>query len=149
MTPYQEEALYEAALALAKDQGARSSDGEGVGAAALADDGATLTGVWIDAMCDSACLCAETGPICEAHATGRQLTASICVRWIDGSGPTVLAACGVCQERLVFFGTNLLVGVMDTSERGFRFVSLADLRPSPWWDAVETGPPAGEGHTSG
>jgi cytidine deaminase len=132
-------ALYQAAVVVAKEQAQRQADddaeGVGVGAAALTDDGEILTGVWIDAMVDSACLCAETGPISEAHRRGRKLTASICVRWSQSNGSTVLAACGVCQERLAIFGSDLLIGVADTAERGFRFEPLAALRPSPWWES--------------
>lgn len=128
-------ALYEAALAVATRQA--SGDGDGVGAAGLTDDGAILTGVWIDAMVDSASLCAETGPISEAHRTGRTLTASICVRWTRSTGASVLAACGVCQERLAVFGSEILIGVADATERGFRFEPLAALRPSPWWESVD------------
>jgi cytidine deaminase len=138
VTSDEEQSLFEAALVLAKEQAIADEDGEGVGAAALADDGAVLTGVWIDAMVDSACLCAETGPICEAHVTGRALVASICVRWAEGSGATVLAACGVCQERLAIFGTDLLIGLADPSTPGYRFAPLASLRPQPWWDALDT-----------
>lgn len=131
-------ALHQAAAAVAREQAQSDADadGEGVGAAALTDDGEILTGVWIDAMVDSACLCAETGPISEAHRRGRKLTASICVRWTQSAGPTVLAACGVCQERLAIFGSGLLIGVADSAERGFRFESLAALRPSPWWESI-------------
>ncbi len=129
--------LYEAALEVATRQADQDADGEGVGAAALANDGAILTGVWVDALVDSACLCAETGPIAEAHRTGRRLTASICVRWTQASGAAVLAACGVCQERLAIFGSEILIGVAERGGLGYRFRSLNELRPSPWWDSVE------------
>jgi len=118
-------------LAIAKRSG---ESGEGVGAAALTASGETLTGVWIDAMVDSACLCAETGPICEAHRRGQRIVASICVRWTAPEDVRVLAACGVCQERLVVFGREVLVGVADDSVRGFSFRTLSDLRPAPWWE---------------
>jgi cytidine deaminase len=94
-------------------------------------------------MVDSACLCAETGPIAEAHRMGRKLTASICVRWTHPSGASVLAACGVCQERLAIFGSETLIGVADLGKPGFRFRPLDELRPSPWWESVETGPSGG------
>lgn len=133
MTPDQEQALFDAAATLAERRAAGTD--EGVAAAALASDGAMLTGVWVDAMVDAACLCAETGPICEAHRQGVRLTASICVRWTP-DGTTTLAACGICQERLAIFGRDVLVGVADDSARGYRFVPLGDLRPSPWWDVI-------------
>ena len=141
MTGEDEVELFDAAAALAAREAETSDDGEGVAAAARADDGAVITGVWVDAMVDSACLCAETGPICEAHRSGRRLLASICVRVVDGSDPMVLAACGVCQERLAVFGTDVLVGVGDDSSRGFAFRPLRDLRPAPWWDAIDPGAP--------
>jgi cytidine deaminase len=136
MNSSDEDALCESVLAVAAGQAEHASDGAGVGVAGLADDGAILAGVWIDAMVDSACLCAVTGPISEAHRTNRKLTAIICVRWTRTSGLSVLAACGVCQERLAVFGSDLLIGVADNAERGFRFESLAALRASPWWDSI-------------
>ena len=87
-------------------------------------------------MVDSACLCAETGPICEAHRSGQSIVASICVRWTELEEVTVLAACGVCQERLAVFGTDVRIGLGDDSPRGFSFRTLGTLRPSPWWDSV-------------
>lgn len=137
MSDDDEVVLFEAALVLAEREAAAADDGEGVAAAALVDDGSVVTGVWIDAMVDSACLCAETGPICDAHRSGRRLVASICVRVVTGSDPAVLAACGVCQERLAMFGTDVRVGVADGSSRGFEFRPLHELRPSPWWDAID------------
>ena len=131
-------ALFDAALDVATRQAEQRTDSEGVGAAALTDDGMVLTGVWVEAMVDSACLCAETGPIAEARRTGRKLTASICVRWTQASGASVLAACGVCQERLAVFGSEILIGVADPDAPGFRFRPLAELRPSPWWESVES-----------
>lgn len=133
MTGADELELFEAAVALAKLQ---ADDGEGVAAAALTEAGHTLRGIWVEAMVDSACLCAETGPICEAQRTGDRIVASICVRWTEFDGPTVLAACGLCQERLAVFGVDVLVGVRDEGRRGFAFVPLRDLRPHAWWDAV-------------
>ncbi len=128
--------LYEAALGSARSAADRAGDGEGVAAAAATASGRILHGVWVDAMVDSACLCAETGPICEAHRTRDALVAIVCVRWRGTAGATVLAACGVCQERLAVFGATVLVGVSDAEPPGYRFRPLADLRPSPWWDAV-------------
>lgn len=130
------QALFDAALVLAKSQAASSEDGKGVAAAALTDTGETLTGIWIDAMVDAACLCAETGPICDAHRSGQRIVASICVMWSAANDATVLAACGVCQERLAVFGTETLIGVGDDSDLGFEFRTLGDLRPSPWWDSI-------------
>lgn len=137
MSPDEAHSLFDVALTSAQEQAARADDGEGVAAAALTDVGTQLTGVWVDAMVDSACLCAETGPICEAHRTGQAIRASICVRWTQHSGASVLAACGVCQERLAVFGTEVLIGIPDPSTRGVRFATLAELRPAPWWETID------------
>lgn len=130
------EPLFDLAAAAAQAEGRRSSDGEGVAAAARTRSGAELAGVWIDAMVDSACLCAETGPICEAHRLDDPIVASICVRWTQATGFVVLPACGVCQERLAVFGTDVVVAV-GRSENVTDFRSLRELRPLPWWDAVD------------
>lgn len=105
---------------------------EGIAAAALTRSGAVLVGVCVDAMVDSACLCAETGPICEAHHRRDPIHASVCVRWTPSGGSTVLPACGVCQERLAVFGEDVLVAVGRT-DTGVEYATLADLRPHPWW----------------
>jgi hypothetical protein len=65
MTLDEQAAWQRTALALAETQAARDDDAEGVAAAALVAGGATLTDVWVEAMCDSACRCAESGPICD------------------------------------------------------------------------------------
>ena len=131
------ESLYELAARTAEAEAHRSDDGEGVAAAARTQAGIELTGVWIDAMVDSACLCAETGPICEAHRLHDPIVASVCVRWTAQAGSVVLPACGVCQERLAAFGTGVLIAVSRT-DASTDYVPLTDLRPSPWWDVVET-----------
>jgi cytidine deaminase len=126
-----EKMLFDAASKLARDEASKSDTGEGVAAAAMASSGDVLLGVWIDAMVDSACLCAETGPICEAHRLGQQILATVCVRWRESDQATVLAACGVCQERLAYFGREVRVGVRSESPAGYDFVPLTELRPRP------------------
>ena len=136
VTEAEQQQLYSTAATLARDHQAEfSDDGEGIAASALTESGQILSGVSVDAMVASACLCVETEPICTAHRTGDRIVASICIRWTESDGATVLPACGVCQERLVMFGRDVLVGLPADDHRPFRFVPLADLRPSPWWDA--------------
>lgn len=134
------DALFRTASELAAAEAEHSvgvgEDGEGVAAAALTRSGAVLVGVWVEAMVDSACLCAETGPICDAHRTRDPIRASVCVRWTSDQGATVLPACGVCQERLAVFGGDVLIAVA-LGDRGVEYATLADLRPHPWWSAVE------------
>jgi len=134
------ESLFAAACARAELAASTDDDGAGVAAAALTASGRELVGVWVDAMVDSACLCAETGPICEAHQTNDPIVASVCVRSTDAGGAIVLPACGVCQERLVVFGADVMVAVgreTDGASEATVWRSLTELRPSPWWDAVD------------
>lgn len=130
------EHLFALAAEAAEAEACRLGESSGVAAAAQTRSGAELVGVWIDAMVDSACLCAETGPICESHRMQDPIVASICVRWVKSSTPLVLPACGVCQERLAVFGTDVVVGVGRTSGVT-EYMTLEELRPFPWWDALD------------
>ena len=95
--------------------------------------GRMLTSVYVEAVVDAASLCCETGCICEAHRFAESIAASVCVVREDGDAPfRVLAPCGICQERLGFFGPEVRVGVPDAASiAGWRSVSLAMLRPYP------------------
>ncbi|WP_345318639.1 cytidine deaminase [Novipirellula rosea] len=103
-------------------------------AAMLTDCDDIYTGVWNDASVDAAALCAETGPICQAHATNREIVASICVcRDTNDASLRVLPACGICQERLAYWGLDVLIAVPGNVVSGIcTFVSLRDLRPHYW-----------------
>lgn len=136
MTEAEQAELYAMAADLAHNhQPMFPEDGESIAAAALTESRQILLGVSVDAMVTSACLCAETGPICEAHRTSDRIIASICVRWTESERVMVLPACGVCQERLAVFGRDVLIGLPADDNRPFQFVPLVDLRPWPWWDA--------------
>lgn len=128
--------LFVAAADEAQAEAERYDDDEGVAAAALTSTGALLIGVCVDAMVDSACLCAETGPICEAHRRRDPIRASVCARWTPAGGAVVLPACGVCQERLAVFGDDVLIAVEATDD-GVVYAPLHTLRPHPWWRIAE------------
>ena len=68
-----------------------------VGAAALVDDGRTVTGCNVENASYGIGLCAECGLVSSLHATGGgRLTAFVCV---DGEG-TVIVPCGRCRQLL-------------------------------------------------
>ncbi|MEV8344709.1 cytidine deaminase [Streptomyces niveus] len=72
-----------------------------VGAAALADDGRTVTGCNVENASYGLGLCAECGLVSELHATGGgRLTHFSCV---DGAG-ALLVPCGRCRQLLYEFG---------------------------------------------
>ena len=77
-------------------------------------------------------LCIETGAICEAHKYNEKVTHCICVVRDDENSPfKVLSPCGVCQERLRFWGPDVKVGVT-TDDGSLKFVTLGELQPYHW-----------------
>jgi cytidine deaminase len=105
------------------------------GAAAMSTArGSILTSVAVEALNESAGLCIETGAIAEAHKLNEPVTASVClVRDANSLTIRVLAACGVCMERLRFWGPEVEIAVPDEqAQKGWRAVRLAELQPH-WW----------------
>jgi cytidine deaminase len=125
------QALIEAAITFASK---RMPNGGVVAAAAETEQGRYLTGIWCDARVDAAALCAETGPICQAHALDDRILASVCVVRDNPCDPfRILPACGICQERLAFWGLDVLIGVPGTSFADIcDYRALRDLRPHYW-----------------
>lgn len=59
-------------------------------------------------------------------------THCLCVVREDENTPfTVLSPCGVCQERLRYWGEDVRVGVT-TDDGSLRFVPLRELQPYHW-----------------
>jgi cytidine deaminase len=85
---------------------------------------------------DSACLCAETGAICEAHKLNERAIASACIHWkADTQVIKILPACGICQERLAFWGLDVEIAVpQNEAEEAWQFLTLRQLRPFYWND---------------
>ncbi|MEL5959636.1 cytidine deaminase [Streptomyces sp. CLV115] len=77
-----------------------------VGAAALVDDGRTVSGCNVENASYGIGLCAECGLVSQLHATGGgRLTHFVCV---DGAGE-ILVPCGRCRQLLYEFGGPELV----------------------------------------
>jgi cytidine deaminase len=92
-----------------------------VGAAALVDDGRTVTGCNVENASYGLGLCAECGLVSQLQITGGgRLTHFVCV---DGRGQ-VLVPCGRCRQLLFEFGGNELL--LDTPEG---VLSLAAMFP--------------------
>lgn len=104
------------------------------GAAALyTDSGKILTSTYAECPNEGAGLCNETGAICEAHKLGEKVTASVCV----GRDPTgrfnIVAPCGICQERLHYWGRSVEVAVPDLSDtRKWLRKTLEEIQPYYW-----------------
>ena len=125
-----DDGLMRAALALAADRGGEEDLAV---AAARTRSGRILRSVWVEARLDAACLCAETGAICEAHLLRDPIAASLCLHRARPGGPRrILPACGVCQERLAVWGPDVRVAVPLAQAPGWTLVPLRDLRPHDW-----------------
>ena len=74
----------------------------------------------------SAIVCIELGAMLEAHKYNEKVTHCMCIIRDDESSPyRVLSPCGICQERLRYWGENVQVAVT-TEEKKIRFVELKD-----------------------
>lgn len=121
-----EKRLYEEAVALIEK---RYPIGWGGAAAMYTTDGKILTSVAPEIINASTELCIETGAILEAHKLDTQITHSICVvRDNEKSEFKILTSCGICQERLFYWGPNVKVAVY-TPERDILFKTLEEVQP--------------------
>ena len=98
------------------------------------ETGEYLTSVWPDTPNESATLCVETGAICEAHKINMKVTHSLCLcRQKDGEDYEILSPCGVCQERLFYWGSDVLCAI-STKDNSVVFKTLKELQPYFWLD---------------
>ena len=131
-----EQTLFDTAVDFIKN---RYPTGWGGAAVIHTDDNRFLISVAIDVFNASAELCIETGAICEAHKWNVGVTHCICVvRDDEQSEFKVLTPCGICQERLRFWGEDVLVGVT-TNDSSLKFVRLGELMPYYWGKAYVYG----------
>ena len=91
-----------------------------------------FSSVPIETANGSAALCIEVGAMCEAHKYNEKVTHCLCVVRDDENSPfKVLSPCGICQERLRYWGEDVQVGV--TTDNGeVLFVELKELQPYHW-----------------
>jgi cytidine deaminase len=108
--------------------------GYAVGAAALVDDGRTVTGCNVENASYGIGLCAECGLVSQLQLTGGgRLTHFVCV---DGHGE-ILVPCGRCRQLLYEFGGPELI--METPD-GIR--TLAAMLPQAFGPGhLEDSPP--------
>ena len=102
------------------------------------EDDQYLSSVAIETANSSVILCIETGAMAEAHKLNVKITHCLCVVRDDETMPfKTLSPCGVCQERLRFWGTDVMVGVT-TPDNSLKFVPLKELQPYHWTNAFPT-----------
>lgn len=129
-----EQQLFEAAKELIET---RYPNGWGGAAAMATDDGRILTSVAPEVVNASTELCIETGAILEAHKLNCRITHTICVVRDDEQAPfKILSPCGVCQERLFYFGVDVKAAVTNP-EQALVFKGLHELQPYHWLKAYQ------------
>ncbi len=127
-----EQLLYDEAVKLIKS---RYPVGWGGAAAMYTSDGNVLTSVSPETFNDSTVVCIETGAILEAFKLDTKITHSICVvRDDEKSDFKILTPCGICQERLFYWGTNVKVAVY-TPDRSLVYKTLEEVQPYHWFKA--------------
>ena len=96
------------------------------------ENGEYLISVWPECYNSSANLCAETGAICEAHKLNKKVTHFLCVcRQKDGENYEILSPCGICQERLFYWGKDVKCAI-STNDNRVLFKTLEELQPYYW-----------------
>ena len=97
------------------------------------EDGIFLKSVYTgDHNLSSVDLCAETGAICEAHKLNKKVTHSICIyREKESDRYEILSPCGVCQERLRFWGEDVKVAITNPKNK-IVFKTLKEISPYYW-----------------
>lgn len=127
-----EKELYKRAVELIEK---RYPTGWGGAAAVRTDRGSIFTSVSIETGNASAVLCIETGAILEAHKYNEKVTHCICLVRDDEKSPfKVLTPCGICQERLRYWGSDVQAAVT-TGDDTLLFVPLSELQPYHWTGA--------------
>lgn len=124
--------LYQSAIQLIKK---RYPTGWGGAAAMRTSDGNIITSVAPDVLNAATELCIEVGSILEAHKLQTRVTHSICVIRDDENSPfKILTPCGICQERLLYWGRDVQVAVTHKTDE-VKYIPLRELQPFHWTHA--------------
>ena len=129
-----EKEMFEEATKLLKER-----YGEKAGGVAILrlESGKYLTSTWIETNNSMADLCAETGAICEAHKLKEKVTHSLCIcRQEDNESYQILSPCGICQERLFFWGDEVKCAISN-KDNIVIFKPLKEIQPYYWLNKKE------------
>ncbi|GGE02942.1 cytidine deaminase [Paenibacillus nasutitermitis] len=129
-----EQMLYQAAIELIER---RYPTGWGGAAAMYTVNSDILTSVAPEVINASTELCIETGAILEAHKLNAKITHSVCVvRDNEQEVFKVLTPCGVCQERLFYWGSGVKAAVY-TPDGSLQYKTLTEIQPYHWYNAYK------------
>ena len=98
-------------------------------------EGEFLISVYLDSHNSAAELCMETGAMCEAQKYDYTITHSLCVSRENENGELkILTPCGICQERLRYWG-GVKVAVSNPLNT-IIFKSLDEISTHYWREAL-------------
>lgn len=91
-----------------------------------------LISVALESFNAAACLCMETGAMFEAQKYNLKITHSLCLsRENEKEMLKILTACGICQERLRYWGEDVKVAISNP-ENEIIFQKIGELNPHYW-----------------
>ncbi len=104
------------------------------GAAAIyTENKKILLGTSPPALNEAVNLCHETGAILEAYKLEEKVAACVCVLRDPQANFHILTPCGVCQERLIFWGNHIEVAVpMPNDSTQWQVKTLKEVQPFYW-----------------
>lgn len=113
----------------------RFPKGWGGCAVIFTEDQQYLISVALESFNSGAGLCMETGAMCEAQKFNLKITHSLCVsRSTEKEELKILTACGICQERLRYWGGNVKIAVSNPKNE-IKFKTINELSHYYWGDA--------------
>ncbi len=123
--------LFDSVVAFIEQRFGKNSD---TGAAGIyTESGKLIISTAPDTLNDSVSLCHETGAYCEAYKLNEKVVASVCVHQGKDGKNIVLSPCGVCQERLFFYGEDVEVGIPNLDGPAiFKSIKLKEVQPYHW-----------------
>jgi len=113
----------------------RYPKGWGGAAVVRTETGKLLISVAPETKNDGLSLCMEVGAYLEAHKLNEAVTHSLCVcREDENSKFIILTPCGICQERLVHWGGDVLAAISNPKNEVI-FKPIRELQPHHWSQA--------------
>ena len=107
--------------------------GWGGAAGVLLENGDILTSISPEFPNAASSVCMELGSYIQAATLDQEITHTLClVSENENDRLTVLTPCGICQERLSFWGNTTQCGIEILPNSEIHYISLADLQPFHW-----------------
>ncbi|MBP1040927.1 cytidine deaminase [Vagococcus sp. BWB3-3] len=111
----------------------RYPTGWGGVAGVLLDTNDILTSISPDFPNEGSSVCMELGSMLEAANQNKNITHTICLVRHDEMSPLkILSPCGICLERLRFWGNDVMCALTSDSVLDLKFAKLSELQPHHW-----------------